>query len=147
MLTSFYGSATELFLIAPRIWAFLNLWLACGSPFTKMTEITKAAESDESDKDNSDSHKQEVECWISRHLRNHGHDENHGHPGCKPRQTTGFEIPEEGGGWFRHSWICIFGAKMLILTSFEDHNSLNEEARPPKLHFSWKCYDRKAKIK
>ena len=50
-------------------------------------------EIDKNNEDNSDSYKQGAECWSSR---NHGNDENHGNPGCKPRvpQTTGFELPD-----------------------------------------------------
>ena len=51
-------------------------------------------ENDENDKGDSDNYKQGVESWIRG---NHGNDENHGKPGCKPRvpQTTGLEMPEE----------------------------------------------------
>ena len=71
----------------------LNLWFA--KPMVCMRvafhENDRNQENDENDEDNSDSYKQEVECWISGNHVNHGNDENHGNPGCKPRvpQTTG----------------------------------------------------------
>ena len=69
-----------------------NLWFACGSPFTKTTEITKTTKKDEG---SSESYKQGVERWIRGNHGNHGNDENDRNPGCKPRvpQTTGLEIP------------------------------------------------------
>ena len=53
----------------------------------------------ENDEDNSDSYKEGVECWISGgNHRNHGHDQNHGNPGCKPRvpKKAGLEYPALG---------------------------------------------------
>ena len=64
-----------------------NLWLACGSRFTKNNG------NHENDEDNSDKYKQGVECWISGNHGNHGNDKDHGNPGCKPQvpQTTGYK--------------------------------------------------------
>ena len=39
----------------------------------------------EDDEGNSDSYAHGVECWISGNHSNHGNDENHRNPECKPR--------------------------------------------------------------
>ena len=74
-----------------------DLWCACGSPFTKMTDMTKTMERDE---DNSDSYKQGVECWISGNRGNHGTTKatgirraNHGFP--KRRNLLGGQFGPE----------------------------------------------------
>ena len=68
-------------------------------------------ENSETDEDKSDSYKQGAECWISGNHGNHGHDENHGNPGCKPPvpQATGLEIPEfsqEGQKLYFWGYLC-----------------------------------------
>ena len=52
------------------------------------------------DEDNSDSYNQGAECWTSG---NHGNDENHGNPGCKPRvpQKNGFR---KDAVFWAYSW-------------------------------------------
>ena len=42
-------------------------------------------ENDGNHENGSDSYKQGFECWIGGNYRNHGNDENHGNPRCKPR--------------------------------------------------------------
>ena len=57
----------------------LNLWFACGSPFTKMTEITKTKGTTKITQT-----AENKEWWINGNRGNQGNDENHENPGCKP---------------------------------------------------------------
>ena len=85
-------------------YGLVNLWFACGSPFTKTTEIIQ------------------TRSWVldSRNHGNHENDKNHENPGCKPRvpQTIGLEIPDiwgtQKGAWQWHS-VCCFSQHLVIL--------------------------------
>ena len=57
-------------------------------------EKARNHENVENDEENSDGYEQGIECWICENYGNHGHDENHRNPGCKPQvsQTTALEI-------------------------------------------------------
>ena len=65
-----------------------NLWLACGSPFTKTTEITQRTKTTNTAQTATN---KALRAGLSRNHGNHEHDENYGKQGCKPRapQTTG----------------------------------------------------------
>ena len=66
----------------------------------------------------------------SRNYGNHGNDENHGNPGCKPRvpQSTGLEI---GRLIFYHYWYWCFGAQywyksVLVIVFLENTREFHE---------------------
>ena len=69
----------------------------------KCRENDRHHENAENDEDNLGSYKQEAGRWISGNHGNHGIDENHENPGCKPRvppnngfRNTRFEASEQG---------------------------------------------------
>ena len=79
--------------------AFLNLWFACGSPFTKMTDITKTTKTTkttETTKTTQTATNKELSAGLTEITETTEMTKNHGNAGCKPRvpQTTGSEIPD-----------------------------------------------------
>ena len=76
-------SVMSLFLGHFSAYGLPNLWFACGSPFTKTTEITQATNFKTTKTTQTATNK--VESWICGNYGNHGSDENYKNPGCKQK--------------------------------------------------------------